>query len=169
MPAQAIAEDEVNIPPMLVMDAVAEELLSASGKKGSELQSAIDKDLTPQSRELPGTSVTIHLRNSSERRGTTSNVVGWLEGSDPKLAPETILITAHHDHDGYSACAAGQGGIDQHGTPTAADGECKQVWHGADDNGSGTVGVVNLARAFAANGSRPNAVYSAPTGWRHIL
>jgi Zn-dependent M28 family amino/carboxypeptidase len=30
-----------------------------------------------------------------------------------------------------------------------------QVWHGADDNGSGTVGVVELAKAFAANGARP--------------
>jgi Zn-dependent M28 family amino/carboxypeptidase len=32
---------------------------------------------------------------------------------------------------------------------------CPQIWHGADDNGSGTVGVVELARAFAANPTRP--------------
>jgi Peptidase family M28/PA domain len=155
LPSQAIADDEVNIPPMLVLDAVAEQILSASGKKGSELQAAIDKDLIPQSRELPGATATFHLSNTSERKGTTSNVAGLLEGSDPKLAPETILITAHHDHDGYSPCAAGQGGIDQDGKPTSAGPECLQVWHGADDNGSGTVGVVNLARAFAANGNRP--------------
>ena len=59
---------------------------------------------------------------------------GILEGADPTLKAETILISAHHDHDGASG---------------------KEIWHGADDNGSGTVGVVELAHAFAANPERP--------------
>ena len=155
LPSQAIAEDEVNIPFVLVQDAVAAALLSTSGTTGSALQAAIDKDLTSQSRALPDTSLTLHLRNASERTGITSNVVGLLEGSDPSLRAETILITAHHDHDGTSPCAKDAGAIDENGEPTAAGPDCLQVWHGADDNGSGTVGVVNLARAFAANGVRP--------------
>jgi hypothetical protein len=155
LPSQAIADDELQIPSVLIQDKVAEQLFSTSNKAGSDLQSAIDKTLKPQSMLLPDTTMTIHLRNTSERHGTTSNVVGLLEGSDPTLSTETILITAHHDHDGSSPCSAGEGGIDENGKPTAAGPECMQVWHGADDNGSGTVGVVNLARAFAANGTRP--------------
>jgi Zn-dependent M28 family amino/carboxypeptidase len=155
MPAQAIAEDELKIPAVLIVDEVADQLFATSGTTGKALQTAIDTDLKPQSRALPGTTVTLHLRNSSEHTGTTSNVVGLLEGSDPSLKAETILITAHHDHDGSTSCAKDTGAIDQDGKPTPAGSGCVQVWHGADDNGSGTVGVVNLARAFAANGIRP--------------
>ena len=155
IPSQAIADDEVDIPSVLIVDKVAEQLFSTSNVTGSELQSAIDKNLTPQSRDLPDTAMTLHLRNSSERRGTTSNVAALLEGSDPSLKAETVMITAHHDHDGSSPCAEGRGGIDENGKPAPASPDCLQIWHGADDNGSGTVGVVNLARAFAANGTRP--------------
>lgn len=155
IPSQAIADDEVDIPSVLIVDKVAEQLFSTSNVTGSELQSAIDKNLTPQSRDLPDTTMTLHLRNSSERRGTTSNVAALLEGSDPSLKAETVMITAHHDHDGSAPCAEGRGGIDENGKPAAAGPDCLQIWHGADDNGSGTVGVVNLARAFAANGTRP--------------
>ena len=87
-----------------------------------------------QSRALPDTNVTLHFRNLLAHTGTTYNVGGLLEGSDPALKSETIIISGHHDHDGMS------------------DGE---IWHGADDNGSGTVGVVTLARAFAHNPAKP--------------
>jgi len=155
LPSQAIADDEVNIPSVIVQDAVAAALLATSGTTASALQSAIDKDLTTHSLALPDTALTLHLLNVSERRGTTSNVAGLLKGSDPSLQAEAILITAHHDHDGEAPCTTGQGAIDENGKPTPAGPDCVQVWHGADDNGSGTVGVVNLARAFAANGKRP--------------
>ena len=155
LPLQAIAEDELHIPAVQVLDAVAAELLATSGATPSALQSAIDRDLTPQSRVLADTVVTLHLRNTSEHTGITANVAGLLEGSDPGLKAETILITAHHDHDGTSPCPPGVGGIDESGNATPAGPNCVQVWHGADDNGSGTVGVVNLARAFAANPVRP--------------
>ena len=79
---------------------------------------------------MPETAVTIHFRNTSETPGRTYNVAGLLEGSDPQLKSETGLISAHHDHDGASG---------------------NEIWHGADDNGSGTVGVVVLAHAFLAN------------------
>jgi hypothetical protein len=91
MPSQAIAEDELKIPAVLIVDEVADQLFATSGTTGKALQTAIDTDLKPQSRALPGTTVTLHLRNSSEHTGTTSNVVGLLEGSDPSLKAETIL------------------------------------------------------------------------------
>jgi hypothetical protein len=131
---QALEEDELHTPSAIVSDAVAKELMAGAGAAPSELQGKIDADLQPQSRALPDAKVTLHLHNSSSRKGTTYNVAGLLEGSDPALKAETILISAHHDHDGVSG---------------------SDIWHGADDNGSGTVGVVALAHAFGANPVKP--------------
>jgi hypothetical protein len=155
LPTQAIAEDEIHIPSVSVQDAVAAELLATSGTTGSALQAAIDKDLTPQGRALPDTVLRLHLKNVSERTGFTSNVAGLLEGSDASLAAETVILSGHHDHDGAAPCAPGEAGVDEQSKPIAPGPDCMQVWHGADDNGSGTVGVVELAKAFAANGARP--------------
>ena len=155
LPLQAIENDTITIPSILVVDDVAQELLATSGTTGSALQKGLDSDLHPRSLDLPDTSLTLHLRNSSEHTGTTSNVAGILRGSDAGLAPETILISAHHDHDGSAPCAEGKGGIDDKGQTTPPGPNCQQIWHGADDNGSGTVGVIELARAFAANKERP--------------
>jgi len=163
IPLQAIADDEVHIPSVMVLDDVAADLLATAGaadgrtgkQEASALQAAIDNNLTPQSRTLADTTLTLHLRNSVERTGTTWNVAGLLEGSDPTLKAETVMITSHHDHDGSSPCPADVGGVDEQGRPTPAGPKCMQIWHGADDNGSGTVGVVELVRAFTANGARP--------------
>jgi Zn-dependent M28 family amino/carboxypeptidase len=134
IPSQALADDALHTPSAIISDAVARELLANAGATPADLQSAIDRDLKPQSRPLPDTTVTMHYRNLFLHSGTSYNVAGIEEGSDPALRAETIIISAHHDHDGMS------------GT---------QIWHGADDNGSGTVGVVELAHAFAANPVKP--------------
>jgi Zn-dependent M28 family amino/carboxypeptidase len=83
---------------------------------------------------LSQTSLTIDLRSAREMK-TTENVVGFLEGSDPKLKEEVVVFTAHYDHMGLGA-----GG---------------SIYYGADDDGSGTVAVIELAQAFAANPIRP--------------
>jgi len=131
---QALAEDDLQIPSAIISDAIAKELLAGAGVSPSELQASIDRDLKPQSRALPDTEITLHFTNQSTRAGTAYNAVALLPGSDLQLSAETILISAHHDHDGMSL---------------------DQIWHGADDNGSGTVGVVELAHAFAANPIKP--------------
>jgi hypothetical protein len=152
LPLQAIQDDEVHIPSATVLDAVAAQLFATTGSTLSAAQTAIDRDLKPQSRPLSDTTLAVHLRNSSERTGVTNNVAGLLPGSDPRLAPETILITAHHDHDGTAPCS----NPTHPPVTTPPDPHpCPQIWHGADDNGSGTVGVVALARAFAANPAKP--------------
>ena len=139
LPSQALIDDALTIPVVTVSDALAAELLATAGSRPQALQAAIDADLSSQARMLPDTTVTLHLQNRSRTRGTTYNVAGLLPGRDPHLAGETIIISAHHDHDGA----------------TDDDGGGRDIWHGADDNGSGTVGVVELARAFAVNGVRP--------------
>ena len=139
LPAQVIVDDELHIPTATMSDAAAAELLRNAGTSPKDLQAAIDKDLSNHSMALPDSSVTFHVENKSRVSGVTHNVAGLLPGSDPALGAETVMITAHHDHDGASP---------------GADGVL-EIWHGADDNGSGTVGVVELAHAFAANRAKP--------------
>ena len=63
---------------------------------------------------------------------TAFNVMGLLKGSDPTLAGEIIVVDAHYDHLGV-------------GTPVAGD----SIYNGADDDASGTVAVVAVAKALA--------------------
>jgi len=70
------------------------------------------------------------------------NVVGVLDGSDPVAKKEVIVIGAHYDH-------LGRGGS---GSLAQRSGE---IHHGADDNASGTAGLLELARLFASQRPRP--------------
>jgi Iap family predicted aminopeptidase len=82
------------------------------------------------------------------RRLTSVNVVGILRGSDPQLASEVVLLGSHFDHLGRQP---------------AVDGD--SIANGADDNGSGTVAVIEAARILAA-GPRPKRtiVFATFTG-----
>ena len=143
IPLQAIANDEVGIALMTIQPAVVDELLQNSGATAKELQSSIDRDLKSHSREIAGVQLHLQAKNISTRAATTYNAAGLLPGSDPVLAAETLIVSGHHDHNGASEVEEqnGQRHLD--------------IWHGADDNGSGTVGVVELAHAFAANPVKP--------------
>lgn len=70
------------------------------------------------------------------------NVIGILDGSDPTLKNEAVIIGAHYDH-------LGRGGA---GSLATREGE---IHHGADDNASGVAGVLELARFFTSPGHRP--------------
>src|SRR5882724_6912794 len=71
-----------------------------------------------------------------------ANVIAILEGSDPTLRNEYIVLGAHYDH-------LGRGG---EGSLAPREGE---IHHGADDNASGTAGLLELARMFASYEHRP--------------
>lgn len=128
LPDMALENDELQIPVYVISDKAAK--LIAGKLSLKDLQNKIDVDLMPQSQVIPDTTITIQEKVLSRRVAATSNVVGLLEGADPQLSAETIIISAHHDHDGMSG---------------------KEIWHGADDNASGTAGVVAAARAMSAN------------------
>lgn len=80
--------------------------------------------------------------NVMRRESPSFNVIGILDGSDPTLKNETIVIGAHYDHLGYG----GEGSL------APREGE---IHHGADDNASGVAGVLELARLFTSPGQRP--------------
>jgi Zn-dependent M28 family amino/carboxypeptidase len=72
-------------------------------------------------------------------RGQTANVGGVLPGSDPRLAAQLVVLSAHHDHFGI-------------GEPDASG---DRIYHGAVDNASGCAQVLAIARALAALPQRP--------------
>jgi hypothetical protein len=115
---------------LLVSPRLANELFKEAGKTlGQVRQSALlDSSFLPIS--LNATTVSIEASNTKEIK-ITENVLGILEGSDPKLKDEFVAFTAHFDHLGITG-----------------DGI---VYPGADDDGSGTVTVLELAQAFSAN------------------
>jgi hypothetical protein len=88
-------------------------------------------------REIPGLQVGIEMRDSIISSYTAPNTVGILEGTDPKLKHEYLIYSAHMDHIGI--------------TPGKPD----SINNGADDDASGTVGVIELAEAFSRAGARP--------------
>jgi hypothetical protein len=106
---------------------------SVSGDDLSVIEKTIDRDLKPHSFALNGW--TCELRTAVQRQAVTvKNVIGVVEGSGP-LADETIVIGAHYDHLGY-------------GEPGSLAFGSKDIHYGADDNCSGTVSVIELARRF---------------------
>ncbi len=131
-PRQAIEED--SIPLFQISDSAAVDLLQASGRTPAELQQSIDRDLHPASRLLADTRVELKTAASNLRHGQSANVVGLLEGKDPALRHETVLLTAHYDHLG------------------AQNGH---FYPGANDNASGSVGVMELARLSSRHLPRP--------------
>jgi len=88
-------------------------------------------------------------------RVTAQNVVGFLEGTDPVLKKEYVIIGAHFDHLGTGGEGSGSRAPD-----------AVAVHNGADDNASGTAGVIELAQKLSANRSKlkRSIVFVAFTG-----
>jgi hypothetical protein len=103
----------------------------------------------------------VNLRDTTLSQLYAPNTVGILEGSDPALRNEYLVFSAHMDHVG----TVGQPGAGCR--PRGADSIC----NGADDDGSGTVGVVELAEAFSRPGARPrrSVIFLTVSGEEHNL
>jgi len=76
------------------------------------------------------------------------NVIGILRGSDPALAKTAVLLTAHYDHIGTVETAASM-------AMRASGDSPDRIYNGANDDGSGTVSVIEVARALAHLQPRP--------------
>jgi len=104
------------------------------------LQRAIDSSFRTVSAEVASqAALTVRLDRDPY---TARNVVGIIEGSDPELRRQAIVVGAHYDHDG-------------------TDGG--RIWNGADDNASGTSALLELAEAFALD--RPPARTVILSAW----
>jgi hypothetical protein len=99
------------------------------------LQQAVDAGARPAGFALEGAQAILRVPVLETRRLQARNVVGFLEGRDPAVRNQWLLIGAHHDHLGA----------------TNEPGDA--IYNGADDNASGVAGVLALARLFARSGA----------------
>ncbi len=128
--------DRIRIPVAQISPAVAASLAAGTGKPFEEIAKGAESSRGTAPLALPGARVTV--RTAVDRHIVPDrNVVAALEGSDPQLKNEWVIVSAHYDHNG-------------------ADGT--QIFNGADDNGSGVVALIEIAEAYALaakEGRRP--------------
>jgi Zn-dependent M28 family amino/carboxypeptidase len=129
--AMLAADKDKKIPEIRLGPEVADQLLTLAGTSLKAVLQAEENHaaLTPKALDA---SAELHI-SVKQQTWTTQNVVGVLQGSDPKLKDEYVAFSAHYDH-----------------LKTGADG---RIYPGADDDGSGTVSVLNIAKALSV--SRP--------------
>ncbi len=138
------AMGEGRIMPLSITREMANFILQGSGQTIDELKAKIETTGKPASMELAGVKMTIASTAKTELiRGL--NVLGVIEGSDPTLKAEYFVVGAHYDHLGRWE---------------------DYIYNGADDNGSGGVGVLNIAKAMAASPVKPkrSIVFALWTG-----
>jgi len=135
---------DAGLPVIAISRQAAAQLLSANSsmlaleeQRLRAQQSKSSSATAEQAPTLPLQTVLITLSTDVLRREVSAwNVVGILDGSDPSLKNETIVIGAHYDH-------LGRGG---EGSLAPKEGD---IHHGADDNASGVAGVIELVRIFS--------------------
>jgi hypothetical protein len=125
--------EDARFPMLQVSDSVAQGMLKPAGLDLAALEAEIDSTKSPRSHALP-VSVRVDVRAHYHARQPSVNVVGFLEGSDPALRGQAVVVGAHLDHVGS------QGDL---------------YFPGANDNASGSAAVLALARAFARPDLRP--------------
>ncbi|WP_410222138.1 M28 family peptidase [Pedobacter sp.] len=134
-----------------ISKATADEILKSSGTTIDALVKKIAETVKPASQVVKA-NITIKAEKK-ENEVRAENVLGFLEGSDPKLKNEVLVVTGHYDHIGLVR------------DPNAKD----KVNNGADDDGSGTTGVLLLAEAFskakkAGNGPKRSILFMTVCG-----
>ena len=128
--------DQVRIPALHISAAAASRLVSRSGRTLEELARTADAPGGLGALSIGEPEVEM-VTTVTRRVVPSRNVLAMIEGSDAALKDEWILICAHYDHEGADP---------------------SRIFNGADDDGSGTVGVLEIAEAYALaarTGRRP--------------
>jgi hypothetical protein len=132
----AMGTEDYGLPVVQISVKWANELLATAQKDLPSLIKDIDADLKPRSFDLPADDAARMTVNVTIERRAVQNVAGFWPGE----TKEYIILGAHYDHLGY--------GYEHSLAPSLAG----TVHPGADDNASGTAGVIELARAIAHSG-----------------
>jgi hypothetical protein len=157
--------DKKTAPQIAAGDEFWEFVFSAAGQKYADIKAKADKQEALPPVALANVSIAINVDNDYEIVQTrlSHNVVGRIDGTDPKLKDTFVLFGAHYDHTGYQQTPPGQGrgGFGGGGNAGGCTGQTRDtprpgdvINNGADDDGSGTVAVLALAKAFAT-GPKP--------------
>ncbi|MDA1195475.1 MAG: M28 family peptidase [Planctomycetota bacterium] len=131
------------IPYAFVSQEIARRLVAPTGQTLEGLETAL-RASGPQSQVLPSVSVKVTTVLSTTQEANARNVIGFLPGRDPDVANEVVVIGAHYDH-------VGLGFFGSTGGASAAG----KIHNGADDNGSGTASLLEVAEYFALGANRP--------------
>ncbi len=125
--------ENVGLVMVQVKNRVADSWFQTAGKTLKEVQEQINSTSKPASFAFPDTlHLALHI-DIETTRATVKNVLAWLPGQ----TDEYVIIGAHYDH-------LGRGNFD-----SLAPSQIGQIHPGADDNASGTAGVLELARLLA--------------------
>jgi hypothetical protein len=172
---QTVQRLDVKVPPQITAgDELFTFIFSASGLNYADIKAKADAREPLPPIALKDVSLTINVDATYDIVQTrlTRNVIGIIEGSDARLKDTYVLFGAHYDHIGYLQTPPGQGrggfgggGSGAAGAPVPSAGGCAGqsrdtpragdiINNGADDDGSGTVAIMAIARAFAA-GPKP--------------
>src|SRR5262249_13396821 len=127
---------ETDAPIIEVRDAALREVLAALGVDVAALR----RERATLVRTLPSLSSTIAIAAHTSGVQSAPNLVGLIEGTDSLLKHEYVVFSAHMDHGGVRP---------------PSEGSRDSVWNGADDDASGTAGVIELAEAFSRPTARP--------------
>ena len=126
------------LPVIQITHSLANEMLINHGQSIAELRSKLDEQLTPLSFTVDcKVSANVNLKFSKE---TASNMIGFIEGNDPVLKGEYIIVGAHFDHLGLGGRRSG-----------SLKPDTLIIHNGADDNASGTAGILELSHKLISN------------------
>lgn len=133
-------------PTLVVSKKLASEMLGITSVKMTKINKKISKKASPYRGKAISSSVTFKVKRDQEIV-KSMNVLGFMEGTDKK--DEVLVITSHYDHIGMNSKG--------------------EVYNGADDDGSGTCAVLEIAEAFVeakknGNGPRRSILFMTVTG-----
>lgn len=121
-----IGEDDAGIPLLIVKD-----------------DAATLKNITNSAEE------TLTVQGTQITTVPAKNVMGWVEGTDPKLKSQYIVLSAHYDHLGVAK------------QPKMEEGKMDSIYNGARDNAIGTTAVIDAARYFAQHPPKRSVLFIA--------
>lgn len=126
------------IPAISIRRSAIEPFVARSGRDLKSIQETIKATRKPVTFALNGLTATL-TTNVLQINARTANVIGSLPGNDPGLNDQVLVLGAHMDHLGMGGSGSG-----------SMQPDTIAIHHGADDNASGTAGLLELAQAFAA-------------------
>lgn len=144
------AGEDSGIPSLHLRRNHLERLLQLMGRDLGAIEKGL-KDKGPASFTLGRVALDLGIKRGAE---VARNVLGFLPGSDPTLKNEVVVIGAHYDHLGAGHHGGSLGGRDARG----------EIHNGADDNASGTAGIIELAQAFAQNPPKRSLLFIGFSG-----
>lgn len=113
----------------------------AGGPPNAAVPVLLARQRTLEALRVDGRSIDIRLR-AEQFEYPSTNIIGVVRGTDPVLRDEYVLFSSHQDHDGVRY-------------PVAGD----SIWNGADDNGTTSVALLAIARAFRQQPGRRSALF----------